>query len=144
MTPPSSPTSPAARAPAADWWRSRWILPTVTVGLGGVILGAQATDHELESGLAWFAVFAVVAALQAFGGRSERARDRAGLGAEDERDALINTRAMASTGTVFVLLLTACIVFELVRGNDPSPYTYLMAAGGASYAVALLVLRRRS
>jgi Na+/melibiose symporter-like transporter len=60
------------------------------------------------------------------------------------RDALINTRAMASTGTVFVLLLTACIVFELVRGNDPSPYTYLMAAGGASYAVALLVLRRRS
>jgi hypothetical protein len=143
MTRPSNPTSPAARAPAADWWRSRWILPTVTVGLGGVILGAQATDHELTSGFVWFAVFAIVAALQAFGGRSERAR-HAQLGEEDERDALINTRAMASTGTVFVLLLTGCIVFELVRGNDPSPYTYLMAVGGASYAVALLVLRRLS
>jgi hypothetical protein len=144
MTRPSSPTSPAARAPAADWWRSRWILPAVTVGLGGVILGAQAADHELESGLAWFAVFAVVPALQAFGGRSKAIRRHTQLGEEDERDALISTRAMASTGTVFVLLLTACIVFELVRGDDPSPYTYLMAAGGASYAVALLVLRRRS
>jgi len=143
MTRPSSPTSPAARAPAADWWQSRWILPTITVGLGGVILAAQATDHELASGLVWFAVFAVLAALQAFGARPERA-GYAQLGTEDERDAQISTRAMASTGTVFVLLLTGCIVFELVRGNDPSPYTYLMAIGGASYAIALLVLRRRS
>jgi len=41
-------------------------------------------------------------------------------------------------------VLTACIVFELVRGDNPSPYTYLMAVGGASYAIALLVLRYRS
>lgn len=57
---------------------------------------------------------------------------------------MINTRAMATAGTVFVLLLTGCIVFGLVRGHDPSPYTQLMAIGGASYAVALLVLHRRS
>jgi hypothetical protein len=51
---------------------------------------------------------------------------------------------MAGAGTVLVLLLTGCIVFELVRGDDPSPYTHLMAVGGASYAIGLLVLRRRS
>jgi hypothetical protein len=51
---------------------------------------------------------------------------------------------MAGAGTVLVLLLTGCIVFELVRGHNPSPYTHLMAVGGASYAISLLVLRRRS
>jgi hypothetical protein len=53
----------------------------------------------------------------AAGGRSKAIRRHTQLGEEDERDALINTRAMASTGTVFVLLLTACIVLELVRGT---------------------------
>lgn len=144
MPRPDSPTSPrTAHATAADWWRSRWILPAVTVGLGGVVLAAQATDDELTSGLVWFAVFVIVGALQAFGGRSEAFRHVQG-GEEDEREALIGTRAMASTGTVFVLLLTGLIVFELARGNNPSPYTHLMAVGGASYAIALLALRYRS
>jgi hypothetical protein len=46
-----------------------------------------------------------------------------------ERDALINSRAMAALGTVMVLVLTGAIVFQLVRGTDPSPYTELMARG---------------
>jgi hypothetical protein len=51
---------------------------------------------------------------------------------------------MASAGTVLVILLTACIAFGLVRGHSPSPYTQLMAAGGMSYVITLLVLRRCS
>jgi hypothetical protein len=141
MTRPSSPISQRPRTTGTDWWRSRWLGPVLTIALGGVILAALATDGDLEGGLVWFAIFAALAALDALSLRFAGIR-QAEL-AEDERDAMINTRAMAIAGTVFVLLLTGCIVFELVRGHDPSPYTQLMAVGGASYAVALLVLRRR-
>jgi hypothetical protein len=122
---------------------NQWLMPLVPVGLGGVILAAEATDGDVASGLAWFAALAAIGAVLAFGGRFEWVRDSRG-DAEDERDAIINTRAMAAAGVVWVLVLTGCIVFELAQGDDPSPYTQLMAAGGATYGVALLVLRRRS
>jgi hypothetical protein len=119
-------------APARRHRRTRWRRPE-----------RRATDGDLTSGLVWFAVLAVLGALQAFGRRSDALRS-AQWGTEDERDALINTRAMAGAGTVLVLVLTGCIVFELVRGDNPSPYTHLTAVGGAAYAISLLVLRRRS
>jgi hypothetical protein len=119
--------------------RSRWLLPLITVGLGAVILAAEATDGDLAGGLIWFAVLTVLGALQAFGRPFQ-----AEWSAEDERDATINLRAMAAAGLVLILVLTGCIVFELARGDDPSPYTQVIAVGGASYAIALLVLRRVS
>jgi hypothetical protein len=143
MTRTDRPISERQRTSVPDRWRSRWAVPAVTVGLGGVILVAEVMNENLASGLAWFAVLAALGALYAFGGRFEAVRQARGE-EEDEREWLINTRAMALAGTVLVVLLTGCIVFELARGGDPSPYTQLMAVGGASYAVALLVLRRRS
>ena len=143
MTRPNSPLSERARASIPDRWRTRWLVPAVTVGLGGVILAAEATDGDLTSGLIWFAVLAALGALHAFGGRFEAVRQARGE-EEDEREAMINTRAMALAGTVLVIVLTGCIVFELARGESPSPYTQLMAVGGTTYAVALLVLRWRS
>jgi drug/metabolite transporter (DMT)-like permease len=134
--------SERARASIPDRWRTRWLVPAVTVGLGGVILAAEATDGDLTSGLVWFAVLAALGALHAFGGRFAAVRQA--RGEEDEREAMINTRAMALAGTVLVIVLTGCIVFELARGESPSPYTQLMAVGGATYAAALLVLRWRS
>ncbi|MGH2942504.1 MAG: hypothetical protein ACRDLN_07005 [Solirubrobacteraceae bacterium] len=115
----------------------------VPVGLGAIILAAEAASGELSSGLVWFAVLAAFGALLAFGGRFDTVRQARG-GTEDEREALINTRAMAAAGQLLVLVLTGCIVYTLARGDDPQPYTQLMAVGGAGYAVALLVLRRRS
>jgi hypothetical protein len=70
MTRPIDHTTQRARGPVPDWWRSPWLGPAVTVGLGGVILGAAATDGDLTSGLAWFALLAVLGAVQAFGLRS--------------------------------------------------------------------------
>ncbi len=142
MPQPNSPISERERASVPDRWRSRWAMPAVTVGLGGVILVAEVMNENLTSGLVWFAVLAALGALYAFGGRFEAVRQARGE-EEDEREWLINTRAMALAGTVLVVLLTGAIVFELARGEDPSPYTQLMAVGGASYAIALLVLRRR-
>jgi hypothetical protein len=122
---------------------SRWLIPLIPVALGGVILVAEATDGEVASGLAWFAVLAAVGALLAFGGRFQAVRDARGDD-EDERDAMIASRAMAAAGLAMILVLTGAIVFELARGEDPSPYTYVIAVGGAVYAVALLALRRYS
>jgi hypothetical protein len=45
---------------------------------------------------------------------------------------------------VLIVALTGCVLFELARGHDPSPYPQLLAGGGATYAVTLLILRRRS
>jgi hypothetical protein len=129
--------------PVPDRWSSRWLMPSIPVALGAVILVAEATNDDLAGGLAWFAVLAAAGALLAFGGRFQSVRDARGDG-EDERDALIGSRAMAAAGTAMTLVLTGAIVFELARGEDPSPYTYVMAVGGGTYAVALLALRRYS
>jgi hypothetical protein len=123
--------------------RSRWLAPVVPVLLGAAILAAEATSGDLAEGLVWFAVLAGVGALLAFGGRFESVRLARGDG-EDERERSIDQRAMAATGTVLMIALTAVIVFQVARGEDPSPYTQIAALGGASYIVALLVLRRRS
>jgi hypothetical protein len=122
---------------------TQWLIPLVPVGLGGVILTAEAIDGQVVSGLVWFAVLTAVGVLGIFGGRFEEVREARG-DTEDERDRSINTRALAVAGLVWVLALTGCIVFQLARGDDTSPYAQLMAVGGASYAIALLALRRIS
>lgn len=137
------PMSSSAPSSFLGRWQSWWLMPLIYVILGGVILTAQAIDGQIDSGLVWFAVFAAIGAVYAFGGRFEIVKQARG-DLEDERDASINTRAMAAVGLVFVVLLTGCIVFELARGNNPAPYTQLMAVGGGSYIAALLVLRNRS
>ena len=121
----------------------RWLFSLVPVGLGAVILAAEATNGDPAEGLVWFAVLAVLGALLAFGGRFEAVRLARGDG-EDERDAMINTRAMAAVGIVLTIVLTGAIVFQLARGGDPSPYTQIMAVGGAAYVASLLVLRHWS
>jgi hypothetical protein len=123
--------------------RSRWLAPTVPVVIGGAVLAAEATDGDLVEGLVWFAVLAAAGALLAFGGAFESVRLARGDG-EDEREAMLGERAMAAAGLVLIIALTAVIVFQVARGDDPSPYTYLAAIGGASYAAALVVLHRRS
>jgi hypothetical protein len=137
------PMSSRAHTSFYDRWQSWQLLPLIYLVLGGVILVARAVDGEVASGLVWFAIFAVISAIYAFGGRFEIIKQARG-DLEDERDVSINTRAMAAVGVVFVVLLTGCIVFELARGHNPSPYTQLMAFGGGSYIAALLVLRYRS
>jgi hypothetical protein len=129
--------------PMLDGRASRWLVPLAPALLGAVILVAEAGDDDLAEGLAWFATLSAVAALLAFGGRWQAVRDARGDD-EDERDAIIGTRAMAAAGTATILALTGAVVFELARGENPSPYLGVLAVGGAVYAVALLALRRYS
>ena len=133
------------RAPASLMSRFQgwWLLPLIYLVLGLVILIAQAADDDTRSGVGWFLVMAAVAAIYAFGGRFGIIRQARG-DFEDERDASIQQRAMAMTGLSFVVILTGCIVYELARGHNPTPYSMLMAVGGATYAISLLILRYRS
>jgi hypothetical protein len=127
-----------------DGWRSSpWLMPLINLALGATILVASALDDDLTEGLIWFGVFAAVAALYAVGGRSDSVREALGE-VQDERDEMINTRALAGAGLVLIVALTGCLVFQLARGHDLSPYVPLLAGGGAIYAVTLLILRRRS
>lgn len=143
MTNPQTPNNPGSSPSLASRVQSWWLMPLIYLGLGVVILIAQAIDGNTRSGVGWFLVMAAVAALYAFGGRFSFIRQARG-DFDDERDASIQQRAMAMTGLVFVLVLTGCIVFELARGHNPSPYSMLMAVGGATYAISLLILRNRS
>jgi hypothetical protein len=115
----------------------------VNLALGATILVARALEDDLTDGLIWFGVFAAVAALYAVGSRHEGVREALGE-VQDERDETINTRALAAAGLVLIVALTGCVVFQLARGEALSPYVQLLAGGGATYAVALLILRRRS
>jgi hypothetical protein len=122
---------------------NRWLVPLVTFGFGVVVLVAMATDDDLAEGLVWFAVIAASSALLVFGGRFAGVREARGEG-EDERDALLSTQAMAAAGLVMILGLTGAVVFTAIQGDVLRVYIPILAAGGATYGLALFYLRRRS
>jgi uncharacterized membrane protein len=138
----TNPNNANAKRRALPQWKSWWLLPLIYVALGVVILVAQSVSGDTRSGVVWFAVMAGVAALYALGGKYQVIRQARG-DFEDERDTSINRKAMAATGTILVIVLTGCIVFELARGNNPAPYSTLMAIGGVTYIAALLIQRYR-
>ena len=140
MTRQNSSNNDDARAGDTDQWRPRWLIPLVPAALGNVILAAAAMSGHIVSGVVWFAVLAAIGALSPVAGRFEAAR-RGPRHNEDERAAIINTRAMSIAGTVLVIAITGCAAFTLARGENTSPYTALLAVGGISYAVAMLALR---
>ena len=106
MTQPNSPNRHHVPADVTDRWRSRWLVPLTPTALGAVILVASATHGHPISGLVWFAALAAVGAVSAMAERLQTAR-RSGRHAADEREAIINSRAMSIAGTVLVIALTA-------------------------------------
>jgi hypothetical protein len=119
------------------------MFPAIYAGLGVVILAARSKDGHTTDGLIWFGVMAAIAAFYAFGGRFDLIRQARGDLA-DEREASINSHAMAATGVALVVVLTLCIVWELARGHNPSPYSSLMAVGGVTYIASLVYSRFRA
>jgi hypothetical protein len=116
------------------------VLPIIYLVLGAVIFVAQAATGSPGEGFLWFLVWAALAAVFALGGRFDLIRQARG-DLVDEREGSIHLRAMASTGTVLVIALTGMIVIQLARGVDPTPYTQLMTAGGATYLLSLFLNR---
>jgi hypothetical protein len=55
----------------------------------------------------------------------------------------LDRRASATVGLVLMLAVIGGFVFEIGQGRDGWPYSWLLALGGASYALAVLVLLGR-
>ena len=143
MTPRSNPVPHDAGSSHGAWWRTWRIFPAIYAALGFVILAARIKDGHTADGLIWFGVMAAIAAIYGFGGRFDLIRQARGE-LSDEREVSISTNAMAATGTALVVVLTLCIAWELAQGNNPTPYSTLMAVGGIVYIASLVVSRFRS
>ena len=126
-----------------EWWRSRWWTPAFSLFLGALVLTAFWIGGNRDDGLKSFGLFVALAALFAFGGRSDTLRGLGGPG-RDERWAMIDLRASASAGLVVITVLSGAWLWELAHGRDGSPYGPVLAIGGVAYLVAIAYLRWRA
>ena len=123
--------------------RSRWSVLASCLVIGGVVALASSLGGQVAVGLAGLAVMA------AFGlffllvtGRSETVR---GLTTgRDERFAQIDLKATAVAGLVLIITIIVAWLVEVARGHSGSPFTWLGAIGGLSYALAVAFFRWRN
>jgi len=133
------PPKPRARRP---FWRNRWWAPSFALGLGAVVFAAFALGGNARDGAIVAGIFVVVAAVFAFGTRSDTLQGLGGAG-RDERWAMIDLRATALAGLVTVVAIIGAWLWEIAHGRDGSPYGQLAGIGGLAYVVAVALLRSR-
>lgn len=68
------------RGPRREFWRSRWWTPAFSLFLGALVLGAMWIGGDRDGGPRSLALFVALAALFAFGGRSDTLRGLGGPG----------------------------------------------------------------
>jgi hypothetical protein len=124
---------------------SRWTTPVTALGLGLAALLVQSLRGDVGGGVASLVIMSVYAAvLVVFGRRSEVVSLLRGGSSDERRDSITN-RALAATGGVLVLVLVGGFLVELARGaDDVGLWSGLCGLAGATFAVALAVLSRRS
>ena len=122
--------------------RSKWFLPLFSLGLGVVVLAVSWAGGSLSSGLISLAVMAGFGLFILLAGRSETIRGLRGDG-RDERFAQIDLQATAVAGLVLIVTLIVAWLIEIAQGHSGSPYTWLCAIGGLSYALAVAFFRWR-
>jgi hypothetical protein len=127
---------------STPYWRSRWWMPAFSLFLGAVVLSAMWIGGNRDEGLVSLLIFVALAAVFAFGGRSETVRGIGGPG-RDERWAMIDLRATALAGTVVITVVIGAWLWELAHGDDGSPYSQIGAVGGLAYVLAVAFLRWR-
>jgi hypothetical protein len=125
------------RKHARPCYRSRWFISTFALAIGFVFLGVEWSAGHLTRGHGELAIMAFVAAVFAFGGRSETIRGLRGDGS-DERFRMIDRNATLLAG--FVLIVWVCVAsfVEIAHNRSGSPYALMAAVAGLVY------LRRRS
>ncbi len=121
----------------------RWAVPLVCVLLGLAFLVVLWTAGNPGAGLGSLAIMVGYGLLLLLGGRSEIVRTLRGQ-PPDERYGMFDLRATAITGTVTLSVLVGGALYELTRGQDPSPYVLIIAIAAVTYLASLLWLRWRS
>ncbi len=122
--------------------RTKWFLPAFSVTLGLVMLTAQWSAGNRDSGLGSLGIMVAFGALVLFGGRSETIRGLRGDG-RDERFRELDIHATAFAGLAVITAIIVAFVVELARDRDPAPYSWLGAIGGVAYLLAVVALRLR-
>jgi hypothetical protein len=122
--------------------RSKWFLPLFAVALGAVTLAAEWIGGDLHGGLISFAIVAGFGLLVLLGGRSETIRGLRGDG-RDERFRQIDIHATALAGLAVIVAIIVAFLFELARGHNGNPYSWLGAIGGLTYLAAIVIFRIR-
>ena len=89
--------------PTRDLTRSRWWMPGFSLFLGAIMLVAFTIGDNVGQGLISLGIMAVLAAIFAFGRRSETLQGIGGPG-RDERWAMIDLRATAMAGLVTIIV----------------------------------------
>jgi cobalamin synthase len=121
---------------------SKWVLPSVSLALGLVILavtwlgGHPGVGVGSLVGLTAFGLFFLLA------GRSETIRGLRGDG-RDERFAQIDLQATAVAGSVLLVALIVAWLVAITRGQNGNPYGWLLAIGGLAYLLAVAWFRWR-
>jgi hypothetical protein len=124
--------------------KSKWLVPGLSAAMGMLFLGVQWASGDVGGGLVSLAIMVGLAAvLVAFSGRSGLVEVMRNPQA-DERSAMLDLRATAFSGLVLILVVIGAVIYELARGQNPSPYGQLGAIAGVAYLVALIGLQRRS
>jgi hypothetical protein len=123
--------------------RSKWFLPLFSLALGGVVFAASSLGGHPGAGAISLAVMAGFGLLVLLAGRSETVRGLRGDG-RDERFAQIDLRATAVAGLVLIIALIVSWLVQIAQGHSGSPYDWLCAIGGLSYALAVAFFRWRS
>ena len=129
--------------PTRDLTRSRWWMPGFSLFLGAIMLVAFTIGDNVGQGLISLGIMAVLAAIFAFGRRSETLQGIGGPG-RDERWAKIDIHATALTGMVLITVIIGAFLVEVAQGEDGQPWSQLGAVGGIAYIIAVAVLRARS
>ena len=115
--------------------RARWY-GSMSFAVAGVgIAAAEVAGHRADQVPPTLILFLAVAAVLAFGGRSESVRAFRG-DLTDERLRAIELRAVAFAGRLTVLACVVGMIVEIAGGHTGTPFTWLAAIGGFSYLVA--------
>jgi hypothetical protein len=126
-----------------EYWRSRWWMPMFSLFLGALMFGAFTIGGDAGQGVISIGIMAVLAAVFAFGRRSETLQGIGGPG-RDERWAMIDLRATAMAGMVTIVFIIGAFLYEVAKGEDGSPYAMIGAIAGLAYIVSAALLRSRS
>ena len=120
-----------------------WAVPLSGVAIGAILLRRRGRRRGLGRRARVVRGARAPRRPPGVGGRFEAVRQARGEGG-DERDQMIDSRAMAFAGIVLVVALTGAVLAELVQGDSALPYVPILAVGGAAYVVAWAWLRWRS
>jgi len=122
--------------------RSKWFMPAFCLALGVVVLIASWLGGHVGDGLLSLAILAGFGVfLLLVTSRSETIR---GLTTNrDERFAQIDLKATAVAGLALLLAVIIAWLVQKAEGHSGSPYDWLAAIGGGSYALAVALFRWR-